>query len=99
MEYIEGMELLQEANRKKLTKVPFFDEEDAAVIIKQILTVLNYMHQRQVVHRDIKLENVMIESMPSKHDPEKPWQIKVIDFGTAMKFEPGKRLKQPFGTT
>ena len=46
MEYIEGMELLQEANRKKLTKVPFFDEEDAAVIIKQILTVLIYRHQR-----------------------------------------------------
>lgn len=41
----------------------------------------------------------MIESMPSIHDPEKPWSIKVIDFGTAMKFEPGKRLKQPFGTT
>ena len=41
----------------------------------------------------------MIESMPTIENPEIPWQIKLIDFGTAMRFEPGKKLKQPFGTS
>ena len=35
----------------------------------------------------------MIESMPTIENPEIPWQIKLIAFGTAMRFEPGKKLK------
>lgn len=57
------------------------------------------MHKREVIHRDIKLDNLMIESMPTLVDPQKPWQIKLIDFGTTMRFEPGKRINQTFGTS
>lgn len=92
-EFVEGKELLQEVNRKKGTKEVCFEEEEAALLIKQLLTVLNYCHQRNIVHRDIKLENIMIESMPTVKDPETPWQIKLIDFGTAMKFKKGQMLK------
>jgi calcium-dependent protein kinase len=41
----------------------------------------------------------MIESMPTKEDPERPWLLKLIDFGTAMKYTPGRKLKQTFGTS
>ena len=37
-------------NKKKGTKQPFYDEEESALLIKQILTVINYLHKRDVVH-------------------------------------------------
>lgn len=88
-ELVEGSELLAEVNRKKGTKHKFFEEEEAALLIKQVLTVLNYCHKKSIVHRDVKLENIMIESMPTNADPEAPWQIKLIDFGTAIKIQKG----------
>lgn len=92
-ELVEGSELLAEVNRKKGTKHTYFEEEEAALLIKQVLTVLNYCHGKNIVHRDVKLENIMIESMPTHADPEKPWQIKLIDFGTAIKINKGQKLK------
>lgn len=98
-EYVSGNELLAEVNKRKNSKELFFSEGEAALIIKQVLTVLNYCHKKNIVHRDVKLENIMIESKPTKEDPEIPWQIKLIDFGTAMKFRPGMRIRQTFGTS
>ena len=37
-----------------------------------------YCHQRGVIHRDLKLENVLFRS-----NEEDDWAIKVIDFGIA----------------
>ena len=38
-----------------------FTETDAKNICKQILMALNYMHQQDYIHRDLKLENVMVD--------------------------------------
>lgn len=50
-----------------------------------ILSAVRYMHDHNVVHRDLKFENIMFES---KHPDA---TIKVIDFGLSKKFlgEPG----------
>ncbi len=98
-EFIPGKELFQEMNRKKNTKDLFFNEIEASTIIKQVLTIVNYLHQKNIIHRDLKLENVMIQSMPTKDEPDAPWYIKLIDFGTAMRFKKGQRFKQAFGTS
>ena len=79
-------------NRRKGTKQQHFSEEEAAFMIKQILIVINYLHNRRIVHRDVKPDNLLIESMPTQDDPDAPWQIKLIDFGTAMRFKPGSKM-------
>jgi len=43
-----------------------------------VLSAIKFMHSRGYVHRDLKMENIMIENP----DSEFP-MVKLIDFGTA----------------
>jgi calcium-dependent protein kinase len=58
-----------------------YTEVQAAIITKQVLLALNYMHAHHVVHRDIKFENIMHES-----DDRESLSVKVIDFGLAREY-------------
>jgi calcium-dependent protein kinase len=69
-------------------------EEDAAYIIKQLLSAITYCHCRGVVHRDLKPENILIESISSNGKIN----IKVIDFGTALFVAPNTKLVGTLGT-
>ena len=53
-------------------------EPIARHILKQIVQAMLYCHSRGVVHRDLKLENVLF-----KNKLEDDFSIKVIDFGIA----------------
>jgi serine/threonine protein kinase len=55
----------------------------------QAFSAVNYIHKKGFVHRDLKPENICLESN---------LELKVIDFGTARKFTPGKKLRQVIGT-
>jgi calcium-dependent protein kinase len=57
-----------------------YTEGTAAKTIKQIFSAISYVHERNIIHRDIKFENIMFES---KH-PEAC--VKVIDFGLSKKY-------------
>ena len=86
-ELISGGELFDELLRKKK-----FTEKDCATIIKQLLETLNYCHSNNIVHKDLKPENIMLAN---KKDIEK---VKLIDFGTAQKFKKGKKMTSVIGT-
>ena len=55
-------------NKRKGTKELHFNEEEAALIIKQVLIVINYLHNSNIIHRDIKPDNILIESKPDEID-------------------------------
>lgn len=76
----------------KIAEEQYFSEQDAARIIRQILSSVNYCHQRKIVHRDLKPENILMS-----RDADDP-KITIIDFGTSGYFEPNKKMNGKFGT-
>lgn len=71
MEYLEGGELLDYLSRKGRLGL-----HEALVFFKQIASAMNYCHSKNIVHRDLKLENVLLKSKNST-------EIKIADFGIA----------------
>jgi len=63
-----------------LARLPY-TEQQAASVAKQILNAISYLHSKSIIHRDIKMENVIFESK----DPDAC--IKVIDFGLSKKYK------------
>ncbi|XP_060073162.1 kalirin-like isoform X1 [Ylistrum balloti] len=56
---------------------PHFDEIEAAYYIRQLLCVLQYLHNCRIAHLDVKPENLLVDSgMPLP-------RLKLIDFGDA----------------
>ncbi|KAF7722985.1 serine/threonine-protein kinase KIN2 [Apophysomyces ossiformis] len=78
MDYVDGVQLLTYiVNNKRLT------EYRAREIARQVVSALDYMHRNSIVHRDLKVENILI----NKHG-----HVKIIDFGLSNLFAPEKKL-------
>jgi len=77
MEYLEGQTL-----GHVMQMVRPMPEADALKIASRICEALHYMHEHDVVHRDLKPDNIMICNDGS---------IRIMDFGIA-KFEGQRRL-------
>jgi serine/threonine protein kinase len=54
-----GGNLAENFKKRKLEEDPF-TEDQVATIIKQILSGLRFMHKLNIVHRDIRLENILL---------------------------------------
>lgn len=70
----------------KITEEQYFSEKDAAHIMRQVISSLNYIHTAGIMHRDLKPENLLLEK-----DEDNP-KIKIIDFGTACEYTSGTWL-------
>ena len=86
-EFCEGGELFD-----KLSAERIFTEKNAAEYMKQILSAVSYCHEKGIVHRDIKLENMLLESKRSDAN------LKVIDFGTSRKVNTDEKMDMKIGT-
>ena len=52
----------------------------------QLLSAVSYMHSQNILHKDIKLENIVVVSPVTKENLNKI-QIKLIDFGLSIDLE------------
>lgn len=87
-ELCTGGELFDE-----ITKRSNFNENDAADIIKQVLSAIAYCHSKNICHRDLKPENILLDTLNQSGN-----SIKIIDFGASQKFENSKKMSQIYGT-
>ncbi|CAD8096001.1 unnamed protein product [Paramecium sonneborni] len=71
MEFLQGGDLVEYIQEKG-----GLSEEEARVIFRQIAEAIRYCHDKRLIHRDLKLENVLLTSKIEKI-------IKIIDFGIA----------------
>ena len=92
-EYCEGGELFDQVKNQ-------LSETQIAVIFRQILSGLAYLHSNNIVHRDLKLENILIHEIEkSKTTGEDLFNIKIIDFGTARIFDKKNKPQSIVGSS
>lgn len=72
------MELLVESLYERIARSNgFLPEQQVKVLFMQLANAVEYMHGQDIVHRDIKAKNIMLDS-------KEPFaRLKLIDFGTA----------------
>ncbi|KAI6240191.1 Phosphorylase kinase [Aphelenchoides fujianensis] len=72
-----------------LNKSVTLSEKKTRQIMRQLFNGVSYMHSKNIVHRDLKLENVLcIDDR----------RVVISDFGFAKQLKPNERLKELFGT-
>jgi len=86
MEFLEGGELLDRIHTDKS-----FTEDIAANLTSQMLLAINYLHGTKIVHRDIKCENFMFDSVCQDH-------LKLIDFGFSRYWNGNRKMQLTCGT-
>jgi serine/threonine protein kinase, bacterial len=75
MEYVAGKtfeDLIFQENKR-------YDEIEAFQITGELLTILSWLHERCIVHRDVRIPNVMLVNN----------RLRLIDFGLARSFKKG----------
>lgn len=90
-ELCDGGELFE---RLMATPGKHLGELDASAIMQDLLRALAYMHCVNIAHRDVKPENVMLQSKGSLRDNI----AKLIDFGTACPCFERSVMKTKVGT-
>ena len=70
-----------------------FSEELVQYLMRQIISAVKYLHDKRIIHRDIKLDNILIH-YDSEDDKKKKnlikAKVKIIDFGFSRYLKKGE---------
>lgn len=67
-------------------------------LMRQMLSALSHLHLHNAIHKDLKLENVMVD-LSSLNVPKQPGAVKIIDFDTLEEWTPNSpKAKDVVGT-
>ena len=97
MEYCNDGDLFD-----KIQKEAPFNEYTACHVVYQILSAIVYCHSNNIVHRDIKADCILIESIENiVHNGEEfpLFHIRLTDFSSARSFNKKKKLTKKIGTS
>ena len=77
-----------------------YNEKQLSVLFYQVFSGLVYLHEKKILHRDLKLENIMVSEIEKDViTGEEYFWIKIIDFGTAKIFEKNRAEKEIIGSS
>jgi serine/threonine protein kinase len=80
MELCAGGDLLNFVRKRKK-----MDEPLAKVLFKQIIEGIGYIHSKSILHRDIKLDNILLDGKG---------KVKIADFGVSKIVKKGEIMKE-----
>jgi serine/threonine protein kinase len=83
MEHCVAQELYQFVKQSLAASKPdqrLLPEAEVAVFVRQLAQGIKYMQERGIMHRDLKLSNILVTE-------EIPRTLKIIDFGLAVQLQ------------
>ncbi|XP_068680841.1 serine/threonine-protein kinase par-1-like isoform X2 [Montipora foliosa] len=86
-EFVAGGELLSYLRSQYDSKL---SESQARPIMRQLISALYHMHEQGIVHRDLKMENILLD--------ESKKNIKIVDFGLSNICQGENLLKTQCGS-
>ena len=92
MEFLNGEALCDRLKREKRLSV-----RQASEIVRQVAEALDYIHNKGIVHCDIKTENILLTELPGASKRSK-LQVKLLDFGLARSMSGGHNTASIAGT-
>nr|VDC98244.1 unnamed protein product [Brassica rapa] len=75
MEYASGGELYE-----RICNAGRFSEDEARFFFQQLISGVSYCHAMQICHRDLKLENTLLDGSPAP-------RLKICDFGYSKVYD------------
>jgi serine/threonine protein kinase len=87
MEYASKGDIAREI---ELEDTDGLSEARAAEVVQQIASALEYMHSKDIIHRDVKIENMLVTGNS---------RVKLGDFGLSRRPEAGQTVFRGYGGT
>lgn len=79
-----------------------FPELESAKMVNDLMQGVLYLHNHNIIHRDIKLENLMVKALPMidpvTHERRMRPSLKLADFGLAVEIRDNEKLFTICGT-
>ena len=78
-----------------------FSEETVQYLMKQIMSAINYLHLKNILHRDIKLDNILVNfdnDEDKRNNNMLKAKVKIIDFGFVRHLAPAQLAYSTLGS-